>query len=222
MRFLVGSRPIAGILGMDPAYSGPAGLAVLVRGPVLEATVKPRGKAAKDYVPVPEAHQQGVYLHAHRNAPVLTAGAMRWLGERAAEVCRPGERLLFATESTTFGGRDVCRKLGIGVGAVEGLLVDLNAIDEESRLDWACQSWRSACGIPKGLGRKRSKLKAIKRAQELFGVELYDDAAEAACVAWATHSALEADALKRGLVSWGLHLRPIPSMPNGMRGKVKP
>jgi hypothetical protein len=100
MRFLAGTRPVAAIIGQDPAYSGPSGLAVLVRGPVLPAVPKPRGrKAAAAWTPVPEAHQQGVYLHAHRNAPVLTAAAMRWLGERCAEVCRPGERVLFATAS---------------------------------------------------------------------------------------------------------------------------
>lgn len=218
MRFPANARPVAAILGMDPAYSGPAGLAVLVRGPVLEAVPKPRSrKLAKDYVPVPEAHQQGVYLHAHRNAPVLTAAAMRWVGERCAEVCRPGERIIFASEATVFGGRTVCRKLGIGVGAVEGLLIDLNAIDEESRVDLQVKSWRSACGIPSGLGRQRAKQRAIKRAAELFGVEgLYDDEAEAACIAWATHLAYARDACQRDTPCWGMHERPVPSMPTGL------
>lgn len=216
MRFLAGTRPVAAIIAQDPAYSGPSGLAVLVRGPVVPQPAKKR--RGVDLPPL--AHAQGVYLHAHWNAPVLTAAAMRWVGERCAEVCRPGERLVFAAEATVFGGRSVCRKLGIGVGAVEGLLVDLNAIDEESRVDWSVQSWRAACGIPKGLGRKRAKLRAIKEAKRLFGVELYDDEAEAALIGWATHRALEDDAAKRGAGRWGLHERPVPSLPTGLKVRL--
>lgn len=218
MRFPANARPVAALVGLDPAYSGPAGLAVLVRGASMPATERPKQRKARAaWTQTPEAHQEGVYLHAHRNAPVLTAAAMRWVGERCAEVCRPGERIVFASEATAFGSKSVCRKLGIGVGAVEGLLVDLNAIDEESRVDFAAKTWRSLAGIAAGGGRLKLKERAIRRAEELFGVVgLYDDEAEAACIAWALHRLMTEDSTKRKLTAWGLHERPTPSMPNGM------
>lgn len=140
-------RPIVGAVVLDPAYSGPSGLAV----------------GRWDTTP---ASWQG---------DILTTGATRWLGDAVTDVCRPGERLVFVAESSAFGGFGVARMLGIAVGAAEGLLIDLNAIEPRTRVDVAAQTWRAALGIRvprKGvrgqLARRQAlKLQAVERARDI-------------------------------------------------------
>lgn len=137
-------RPITVIIAMDAAYSGPTGLA-LAR---IDGTDRGVGGA-------PPRYTQG---------PVLAGTDMqRWLGLQVAELIKPGERGLLVVESDAFGP-SVARKLGIAIGVVEGLLLDIGAIAPQSRIDVASVTWRSEMGVvAKGAGRAAAKRAAVMR-----------------------------------------------------------
>lgn len=191
------NRPIAAVVGLDPAYSGNAGLAILVR-PQL-----PSGAGLAT-------------LHAYRSCKLLDVATQRWLGDTIAEVCRPGECVAFVCESDAFGGHAVARKLGIGIGIVQGLLLDLNATDPDGRVDVATSTWRTVVKLPrgrgrivKGEGRALAKARAVAFAEYRFGLTgMPVDAAEAACIAewWSINNP-----------TWGTHVRPRVSTPTGLK-----
>lgn len=203
-RHNVPGRPIAAVVGLDAAYSGPAGLSVLAR--------KPDG---------------AVFLAGWRTGSLREVGTYRWLGDvlgGSEAVCRPGERVVLVAESDAFGGMAVARKLGRGVGAIEGLLLDLNATDPDSTVDVTTTTWRTAIrladgrGCPKGIGRVVAKQRAIEFVEERYGVAgMPVDAAEATCIAtwWSDRDI--AQAAERGRTAWGLHSRPVPCTPTGLR-----
>ncbi len=172
-------RPIAAVVGFDPAYTGPCGFGILTR---------------------PDPDKQPV-LHSHRTCQITEVATTRWLGDQLSEICRPGERVLFVTESTAFGGHAVARMLGIAVGYVESVLTDLNAMDPDSRVDVATRTWRAGIGIGNGGGRAAAKRRAIAWVEAAYGLTLPVDSAEAVCIAswWS-----EANP------SWGTHSRPTP------------
>lgn len=183
------ARPVAAIVGLDPAYSGPTGLSVLVR--------------TKD---------GGVKLHAHGSFPALELGIQRWLPDVVAQVCRPGERVVLVSECDAFGGHAVARKLGIGIGVVQGLLTDLNAIDPDSRVDVSQGTWRKLMpGFKHGMGRAAAKACAIKWVESTYKVTMPADEAEAVVIAsW----------YSKKNPKWGLHTRPIPPTPTGLKKLV--
>jgi hypothetical protein len=178
------------VFGFDPAYTGPCGIAILTR-------------PTPDVVPI---------VHAHRSCQITDVATTRWLGDKVSEVCRPGERIVFVTEDTAFGGHAVARMLGIAVGIVEGLLVDLNALDPDSRVDVATRTWRAALpGVGNGGGRTAAKQRAVRWVESAYGITMPVDAAEAACIAtWWSEDHPE----------WGTHERPIPVTPTGLRVRV--
>lgn len=139
----------------------------------------------------------------------MSVESQRWLGDRVSEVCRPGERVVFVAENTAFGGHAVARKLGIGVGVVEGLLLDLNAIDPDSRVDVATNAWRAATS-GNGGGRDRAKRRCVAWARAMYGLaeDPAVDAAEAIGIAtwWSNANP-----------GWGSHVRPIPALPRGIK-----
>lgn len=186
-------RPVAAIVALDPAYSGDMGIAILVR---------------------PPSTANGLAIHSWRSAPPLSVATQRWVGERVSEVCRPGERIVLVTESDAFGGQAVARKLGIGVGSIEGLLLDLNAMDPDSRVDVSQGTWRKVIRLAdgsrakKGLGREALKAMARAYVLERFEVSMPEHAAEAVGVGcW--YDSVQGE--------WGKHVRPVPVTPTGMR-----
>lgn len=103
-----------------------------------------------------------------------------------SELTPAGSRAVLVVESDAFGP-SVARKLGIAIGAVEGLLIDINAIVPGTRRDVASVTWRKAT-LPagtRGEGRAAAKRAAVGRAtamlKERYGiaVDLPVDAAEA-------------------------------------------
>lgn len=149
-------RPIVGVVGMDAAgETGTCGLCVV--------------------------RLDGVGREWMAGPPV-DARTFRWLGERVARLCAPGTRVVMVAEKDAFGP-SVGRKLGIGIGAIQGLLLDLNAIAPLSRVDIASVTWRGPSGIPRGLGRAASKAAAIQVALPFTGVPVAADAAEAILIA---------------------------------------
>jgi hypothetical protein len=193
----VRGKPVAAIVALDGAYSGNAGIAVLTR---------------------PEPG--GSFVHAYRDAPLLNVATQRWLGDQVNAVCRPGERVVLVAEQDAFGGMGVARKLGIGIGSVEGLLIDLNAMEEDTRVDVTTTTWRTVVElrdgtrIAKGGGRPRAKALAIAYVNERFGLALQGNnvnAAEAICIGcW----------YDREHPEWGTHVRPVPATPTGMRPRT--
>lgn len=132
-----------------------------------------------------------------------------WLEARVAEVCRPGERVVLVAESTAFGGHAVARKLGIGVGVVEGCLLYINALDPDSRMDVATNAWRAATS-GNGGGRARAKRRCVSWARAMYGLteDPPVDAAEAIGIAtwWSNANP-----------TWGTHERPVPALPKGIK-----
>lgn len=172
-------RPIVGVVGMDVAYSGKSGFCVLPH-PVL----KP-----------------GFALQ-WREGLSITEATSTWLGEACASLCRPGERLLFVAEADAFGGQAVARKLGMAVGAIEGLLLDLHAIEPDTRIDAYQATWRRATltvpatpgGKVRPLPRGRATLKraAIAEAERRYGIRMPEHAAEGTLIAtWCLERLLE-------------------------------
>lgn len=167
-------RKLVGVVAVDPAYSGPCGITVR--------------RFERD---VDVAHVVALSVRS----PKL----FRWLGDVVCANCGAGEQLAFVVESDAFGGHAVARKLGIGIGIIEGTLVDMQAVEAETRIDVATQTWRTVLGrMPKGRGlpkspaarRKALKQAAIDWARETFGFELTADAAESLAISeWfrATH-----------------------------------
>lgn len=163
-------RPIVGGVSVDPAYSGPCGLAVRRWS---------TGGGELDRVHV-------IAL------PVRSLKLFRWLGDAVCSITRPGERLQFIAEADAFGGHAVARKLGIAVGIVEGTLVDLNAVPPADRLDVTTTQWRTVLGRARlervaklrSVKARRRALKeaAVDWAREEFGVELAPDGAEALAI----------------------------------------
>ncbi len=149
-------RPIVGVVGMDAAgETGVCGLCV----------VSLDGKYREWYA-----------------GPPVDARTFRWLGERVAKLCAPGERVVMVAEMDAFGP-SIGRKLGIGIGAIQGLLLDLNAIAPLTRVDIASVTWRGSAGIKRGMGRAEAKRAAIAAAVPIIGFETYADAAEAIHIA---------------------------------------
>ena len=187
---------VAAVVGLDPAYSGPLGLAVLT-------------KPGKE---LPVVHANGTFA-------AMELGIQRWLGDVLSAVCRPGERVVLVAEQDAFGGCGVARKLGIGIGIVHGLLLDLNALEpsygERGRIDVQSSTWRSVlprgARHPKGSAKERRaalKAAAVAYVLERFGLNLPSDAAEAVCIAtwWSEQHP-----------TWGTHVRPIPPTPTGLK-----
>lgn len=161
-------RPIVGAVVLDPAYVGPAGLAVGRWG-------------------TSPASWQG---------DIFTTSATRWLGDAVCAVCKPGERLVLVAEASAYGGFGIARMLGIAVGVAEGCLIDLNAVEPRTRVDVMAQTWRGGLGIrlPRGGGGAKAtrraglKLQAVERARDIDpGITMRDvDRAEALCIwTWA-------------------------------------
>lgn len=160
-------RPVVGVVSLDPAYAGPAGI-------VVRSTLEPPRAALWT-----------------RAMPVRSTRLFRELGDALVAICRPGERLAFVAERDAFGP-SVARKLGIATGIVEGLLVDLNAVAPESRVDVASHVWRKVLGrgAAERVGayktatarRKAWKREAVGWAQRVHGLELGPDAAEALAI----------------------------------------
>ncbi len=174
-------RPIVGGVSIDPAYSGPCGLAVRRWS---------TGGGELDRVHV-------IAL------PVRSLKLFRWLGDAVCSIVRPGERLQFIAEADAFGGHAVARKLGIAVGIVEGTVVDLNAVPPGDRLDVTTKQWRTVLGRRRldaverlksaTVRRKALKEAAVDWAREEFGLELVADAAEALAInEWARRRHLRA------------------------------
>ncbi len=158
-------RPIVAIVGLDPSYAkdGAGGLCVL---------------------PV-----DGRPLH-HRQSRIIDTATARWLGDAVAGVCRPGERCILVAESTAYGGAGIARKLGMSVGAIELLLLDLNAIEPDTRIDVATNTWRTE--LKKRLkGREAWKKAARDYVRARFGLEMRSDEAEATVMAAWGKSKLE-------------------------------
>lgn len=136
------TRPIAAVVGMDPAYKGDAGLCVWRVG-----------------ADAP---------HEWYSGPAIDARTFMWLGNRVAEVCEPGTRVVLAVESNAYGS-GIARQLGRAAGAIEGLLVDLNAIESGSVIDVAASEWRRAAGLEGVTGRAALKRAAVNKAAEYAG-----------------------------------------------------
>jgi hypothetical protein len=139
---------------------------------------------------------------------VTDVGVYRWLGDQVSEVCLPGERVVLVSERDSFGSLSVARQLGIAIGVVEGLLLDLNALDPDSRVDVPTSTWRAMLGahkpsftadMPKAARRGALKQAAISHVLARFGARLPHNAAEAVCIAeWYDNAH----------PGWGAHERP--------------
>lgn len=152
-------RPIVGVVGLDPARVGPGGLAVLPH-----PTLKPG------------------HVLQHRQGLIVTEATSDWLGEACAALCRPGERVLLVCESDAFGP-SIARQLGMAVGAMEMLLLDLHAIEPETRVDVSQATWRRAVFAKLPKGRKVLKRAAVAEVERRYGVRMGEDEAEATLIA---------------------------------------
>jgi hypothetical protein len=168
-------RPVVGVVFMDPAgVTGTCGLAVVSGA---EPYVRVDGdyiELAPRYAPVP-----------HYAGPPCDQRTFRWLADEVSKLCRPAApglpygRVIFAAEQDAFGP-SIGRKLGIGIGAIEGTLVDINAIPVNSRVDVSSVTWRRLAGMPARQGRKGYKERAIAMAKPYVGgVDIDGNAAEA-------------------------------------------
>jgi hypothetical protein len=123
--------------------------------------------------------------------PVRSVRLFRELGDAVVEACPPGCRLAFVAERDAFGP-SVARKLGICIGIVEGLLVDMQAVAAESRIDVTSSQWRRVFhaeerrrveALKTSTARRKAwKALAVAWAQQRFGLELGPDAAEALAI----------------------------------------
>lgn len=156
-------RPIVGAVCLDPAYA--------------------------------ESSRSGVAVGRWGETPVSTGRDVfthwffRWLGDAVVATCRPGERLVLVTESTAFGP-SIARKLGMACGCVEGLLIDLNAVEPRTRVDVSERVWRKQLGFD-GVGRTALKRQALERARDIKPAleDREHDEAEALCI-WLAAQAL--------------------------------
>lgn len=183
-------RPIVAVVSMDPAgETGECGLCVWGRQDwyFVDASV---GSEQQRPDAAPRAHLPRLW-----SGNPLSAAAFMWLGTEVAAACRQAERVLFVAESDAFGP-SVARKLGIGIGALQGLLLDLNAIPPKSRVDVASVTWRDACGVS-GHGRTSLKARACELAKPYTGGKLVaDHAAEALHL----NRFIQAELNKRGVI----------------------
>ena len=159
-------RPIVGVVALDPAgETGDCGLVVWGRD------------AWRDSSHVDEAVRRASQPAWWVGNPMSVA-AFQWLGTEVAGLCPQATRVLLVAESDAFGP-SVARKLGIGIGGLQGLLLDLNAISVRSRVDVASVTWRAAVGV-RASGRDGLKARACKLAAPFVGGKLIPDhAAEA-------------------------------------------
>lgn len=183
-------RPLTTIVALDAAYSGMTGLAV--------------GRLDE-----PSSHVRWW------SGLALGTEMSEWLGPVVAELTPPGSRAVLVAEADAFGP-SVARKLGITIGAVEGLLLDLNAVVQGTRLDVQSRTWRSGtwgaaevkrvAGLGKAKARKEWKAKAVARALELLAPFRPDPSGN-----W-THDAAEAlvilDWAKQKVFTFGETLCP--------------
>lgn len=153
-------RPIAAIVACDPAGTrGQLGLAV----GRTEPAVAPYWAAA------------GGHPHAMVDWLVTQLGKLQ---------LQPGVRVLFVAEADAFRSYHVARELGIGVGYVEGWLVDTHHIPANSRVDVPSSAWRQAHRKTWPAGRPAKKRLSVKLAAAYApGAELSVDAAEALLLA---------------------------------------
>lgn len=149
-------RPIVGAVALDPAYVAATGFAV------------------------------GRYDEPSRlrswSGSWCSPVTYRRLGDAVVEMCRPGERLELVVENTAYGAK-VARMFGIVIGAVEATLLDLNAVEPNTRIDVGAGKWRTGLGIT-GRGRAELKKAAILYARDVYPhVDGRDDnEAEAVCI----------------------------------------
>lgn len=118
-------------------------------------------------------------IYAYGGPPMSTV-TFRWLGETVAAVCGQGERVILGAEQDAYAG--VARALGVTVGALEGLLLDLNAVAAGSRVDVQSVTWRNGAGIrARGRPAKKAQALAIAKAGGWVRDDAQHDEAEAAC-----------------------------------------
>lgn len=168
-------RPVVGVVWCDPSVPGSA------KGQTGLAVYGWEAKVPSWYSGVP-----------------ISQEAFRWLGRRVARICKRGERVLYAAEKDAFGP-SVGRGLGISVGVFEGLLVDLNAIATDTRLDIASVTWRRGAGVD-AKGRDAVKAQAVKLARAQLGPRatgITDHAAEAVLAATWLRALIQAAQARR-------------------------
>lgn len=162
-------RPIAGVVWCDASVpgslKGKTGLAV---APIIQGM--------KAWVP-------GGHDPLWMSGAPMSQVTFRWLGDAVSRVCGKGERIIFAAESDAFGN-GIGRGLGLAIGAMEGLLIDLNAVTPGTRLDVASRTWRAGAGVT-AVGRPEAKAQAMLLALRLLGTSegLDHNAAEAVLAA---------------------------------------
>lgn len=154
-------RPIAGVVFCDPSVpgslKGKTGIAVVGIGVQVDHYVV------------------GASPKWMSGAP-MSQVTFRWLGDAVSAICGKGERIIFAAESDAFGN-GIGRGLGLAIGAMEGLLIDLNAVTPGTRLDVASVTWRAGAGVsaavkanpdPELSGRENAKAHAVRMATVLL------------------------------------------------------
>lgn len=159
-------RPIVGAVCLDPAYAESS------RSGVAVGRFDQGENRLADWYKGPISGSFDVFTHRF----------FRWLGDAVVSVCQPGERLVLVAESTAFGP-SIARKLGMACGCVEGLLIDLNAVEPRTRVDVSERVWRRKLGFD-GVGRTALKRQALERARDIKpGLrDSEHDEAEALCI----------------------------------------
>lgn len=153
------SRPISTILSLDP-------------GTVAGIAIRGMGSGA------PEVYEGSVY----------DRDTYSWITQRLSRYSVPEQRTLFVVENNAYGGLHIAKSLGKCIGVVEGLLLDIGAIQsDEDVVEVAAVTWRpqevlDAAESAAGDRRKALKKAAVRVVFDRYKLALGPDGAEAVLI----------------------------------------
>lgn len=158
-------RPIAAVVSVDPAASADCGVAMRF---VTPGTTYTRGR-----LPRPD------YLYG---GPVWSTGLADDLGSVLAKGLEIEQRVLLVVAGTAYGNK-VARSLGRAIGRIEGMLIDLNMLPEQSGLVYVQDSTWRRTELPALRGTRPSRDEWKKAASAavlaLYNIDVDDNQAEA-------------------------------------------
>jgi hypothetical protein len=161
----------AAIVSLDPAGSGPSGVAV--RTTAALSDVDRRRLTAPGFT-----YQGWVFESTFQDQ--LTCYLMRVVPKDA--------KVLLVVENCAYQSYKTARGVGRAIGAIEGLLHYCGLARADATAYVTPQEWRGfSYGKPLPKGRKDLKAKAVSTVEELYGMKVGPDEAEAILILdWAT------------------------------------
>ena len=159
----VSAHKYAAIVSLDPAGSGPCGIAC-------RATASLPTKPSLSRLRAPDYIYEGKVWN-----DVMLDELCAWLARNVG-----GQKALLVAENSTYGSLTIATSIGRCIGAIQCVMYYAGWAKPEDTIKLAPRSWRGAAGIPaETKGRQQQKDAAIKLVTERYGLALGSDASEA-------------------------------------------